>query len=556
MAKRKRAIPQYGTVVLNGIEYYRTRVEDSDGNRVALYAKTPEKLYDKELEALEQIDSTTFRRRSPTVAEYCEKWLLMQSVHVRATTLTDYASKVRRHIIGGLGEKRMADVTLDDIQLALVPVSKKSASVYKSVVILCKSIFQAAKESHVIDEDPTIFLDAKGGGVPQEERQALTDEQVKRLLDTIRDLPPYVFVMIGLYAGLRREEILALQWDSVYLDAEAPYLTVRRAWHTEHNRPVILTELKTKAAQRNIPLPVCLVECLKEAKKKSTSDYVIANRDGDPLSYTQFKRLWQYIVTRTAKPRMARKLVDGKYVKYKYCKEVMEHEFRIRAELIQRKFRRTEETDGGIEAVESAEQRIGKYTAADGTAHRDPMRSAADNEQVNGASRRNELGTGGNSEDPARIETTHRPDAGAAVAHGDAEIADRDEQAAGTGWEPEREVFLQVDRLASGLQPAGGPQVDHAGADPWHGGDGRLVWRGGDPRPVPLIPAVAGLSTVGTLLDEDEDAEEKRRRMEAKIAAENFGAAIGFAAGAALTVKEKLDEHAAQGKQQQTMGGL
>ncbi len=205
--------------------------------------------------------------------------------------------------------------SLDDIQLALVPVSKKSASVYKSVVILCKSIFRAAKESHVIDEDPTIYLDAKGG-VPQEERQALTDEQVERLLDTIRDLPPYVFVMIGLYAGLRREEILALQWDSVYLDAEAPYLTVRRAWHTEHNRPVILTELKTKAAQRNIPLPVCLVECLKDAKKKSTSDYVIANRDGDPLSYTQFKRLWQYIVTRTAKPRMARKLVDGKYVKY------------------------------------------------------------------------------------------------------------------------------------------------------------------------------------------------------------------------------------------------
>ncbi len=64
----------------------------------------------------------------------------------------------------------------------------------------------------------------------------MTDEQVERLLDTIRDLPPYVFVMIGLYAGLRREEILALQWDSVYLDAEAPYLTVRRAWHTERDR--------------------------------------------------------------------------------------------------------------------------------------------------------------------------------------------------------------------------------------------------------------------------------------------------------------------------------
>lgn len=144
----------------------------------------------------------------------------------------------------------------------------------------------------------------------------MTDEQVERLLDAIRGLPPYVFVMLGLYAGLRREEILALQWDSVYLDMDAPYLTVRRAWHTEHNRPVILTELKTKAAERNIPLPDCLAECLKEAKKKSTSDYVVANRDGEPLSYTQFKRLWQYIVTRSVKERSYYRYEDGKRVKH------------------------------------------------------------------------------------------------------------------------------------------------------------------------------------------------------------------------------------------------
>ena len=75
------------------------------------------------------------------------------------------------------------------------------------------------------------------------------------------------------------------------------------------------------------------------------------------------------------------------------------------------------------------------------------------------------------------------------------------------------------------------------------------------------MPAVAGLTAVGTLMDEDEDAEEKRRRMEAKIVAENFGAVIGFAAGAAMAVKEKLDKQSAreeQKKQQheQTMGGM
>ena len=251
---------------------------------------------------------------------------------------------------------------------------------------------------------------------------------------------------------------------------------------------------------------------------------------------------------------------DNKLHEEKYCKEVMEHEFRIRAKLVQRKFRRAAETDGGIEADESAEQRAAGCAAAD-AAHRDPVRSAAGDEQTGAAGRRNKLGAGGNSEDPAGVETAHRPDAGAAVAHGDAEIVDGDEQTAGTGWESERAVFLQMDSVAAGFQSAGDPQVDRAAFGDRRSGDGRVVWRGSDPQPVPLMPAAAGLAAAGTLLDEDEDAEEKRRRMEAKIAAENFGAAIGFAAGAALAMKEKLDEHAAreeQKKQQheQTMGGM
>ena len=251
---------------------------------------------------------------------------------------------------------------------------------------------------------------------------------------------------------------------------------------------------------------------------------------------------------------------DNKLHEEKYCKEAMEHEFRIRAELVKRKLRRAEETDGGIETDESDEQRTAGR-ATDNPTHCDPVRSAADDKQAGKADGRNKLGAGGNSEYTARTEAARRSDAGTEIAHGDAEIADRDEQAAGTDWEPEREIFLQMDSVAAGLQPAGGPQVDHAGADPWHGGTGRVVWRGGDPRPVPLMPAVAGLAAAGTLLDEDEDAEEKRRRMEAKIAAENFGAALGFAAGAALAVKEKLDEQAVQEEQkkqqhEQTMGGF
>ena len=294
-------------------------------------------------------------------------------------------------------------------------------------------------------------------------------------------------------------------------------------------------------------------ECMKYAADKDAFVSLMAS-EGYAVRWASSRKYITYTTPDGLKCR------DNKLHEEKYCKEAIEREFRIRAELIKRKFHRAEETDGGIEADEPAEQRTAANSAAD-AAHRDPVRFAAGDGQADGAGRRNKLGAGGNSEGPAGAKNARRTDAGAAVAHGDAEIADGDEQVAGTGWESEREVFLQVDRLAPGLQPAGGPQVDHAGADPWHGGTGGLVWRGGDPRPVPLIPAVAGLTAVGTLMDEDEDAEEKRRRMEAKIAAENFGAVIGFAAGAALAVKEKLDEQSAreeQKKQQQeqTMGGL
>ena len=289
-------------------------------------------------------------------------------------------------------------------------------------------------------------------------------------------------------------------------------------------------------------------ECMKYAADKDAFVSLMAS-EGYQVRWESTRKYITYTSPDGLKCR------DSKLHEEKYCKEAMEHEFRIRADLIKRKLR-TAETNRGIETDESAEQRIGKYTAADDAAHRDPVRSAAGDEQVNGAGRRNELGVGGDPESTPQSENAHRPGVGAEHTGRDAEIADGDERTAETGWESEREIFLQVDRLAPGLQPAGGPQVDRAAFGDRRSGDGRMVWRGSDPRPVPLIPAVAGLTAVGILMDEDEDAEEKRRRMEAKIAAENFGAAVGFAAGAALAVKEKLDEQAVQEKQQQTMGGF
>lgn len=313
MARKKKLIPDYGTTTIKGVEYYRTRIADADGKRVSLYALTREELYDKVQEAQQLIKEAKFRRDNPAVKEYCEKWLLMKSANVRVTTLNDYTYKVNKFIIEPLGHKYMVDVTADDVKVSILLASKKSESIYRSVQMLYKSIFASAEESNVIDKSPCEKLSAKGG-TPQKKKEALTDSQAKRLLEAIKGLPPYVFVMIGLYAGLRREEILGLQWDCVHLDCPAPYLSVQRAWHIENNRPVILSELKTTAARRDIPLPPQLVECLLEAKASSKSEYVIANCEGKPLSGTQFKRVWKYIETRTVKERTYTRYSKGEKI--------------------------------------------------------------------------------------------------------------------------------------------------------------------------------------------------------------------------------------------------
>ena len=92
---RRRMLPDYGTVSMKGTQYYRNRVTDQQGRRVSLYARTREELYQKEQEAIQQIENKTYRCSTPTVEEYCEKWLLMQSAQIRMTTLIDYTSKVK-----------------------------------------------------------------------------------------------------------------------------------------------------------------------------------------------------------------------------------------------------------------------------------------------------------------------------------------------------------------------------------------------------------------------------------------------------------------------------
>jgi len=61
--------------------------------------------------------------------------------------------------------------------------------------------------------------------------------------------------------------------------------------------------------------------------------YVISNQDGDPLSYSQFARIWNYIKVRTTRERTIYKYVNGQKIRRKIKPELGER-CRNRADIV------------------------------------------------------------------------------------------------------------------------------------------------------------------------------------------------------------------------------
>ena len=230
----------------------------------------------------------------------------------------------------------------------------------------------------------------------------------------------------------------------------------------------------------------------------------------------------------------------------KYLKENMEYEFRIREDII---YGRThgEKPSHAHSAADSAGAECTDH------AHRYPVSSAGGADSVDAEDGRHRMGATRDTGVSSGAEILHRLDNGAEQYRGNPEIAVGDDRSAETGWEEEREAYLQMAGLASGLRPNCGDQVDrtitaHRGSAV---GDGVRHSDSGQqhPQPISLKPLHAGLYglAAGALLDDDdEDDEERYRRIQAEQEAKNIGAVIGLVAGVAVAAHQAIQEEPAQ----------
>lgn len=295
---------------------YQKKIKNNDGKWICLYAPTPDELTEKILQAYRLMDEELDIRENPTVSQYAADWL--------PTVIADKSYKMREqtenalsvHIIPQLGGLYLREVRHQDCAKVMANMAGRSNSLQSKVLNTMRQLFEAAVKDHIISENPCDGI--KAGGKRAKEKEALTAEQVARLEAAVKGTPAETFVLLGLYAGLRREEILGLKWDCVDLDCPAPHIKVRRALRWEHNQPIVSDTLKSQAAKRDIPIPRKLADHLR-GPTKMTDGHVVG---GAPLTQTQCKNLWRWIRARQAGEHTYRKTVDGKVKKVTITKEL------------------------------------------------------------------------------------------------------------------------------------------------------------------------------------------------------------------------------------------
>lgn len=134
--------------------------------------------------------------------------------------------RFKNHLEPILGDKKLEDLApldLDRIRVNLL--KEKAPQTVKSIMALLKRISNFAKNKRLCKGiDFKIILPK----VSNQKTEFLTEEQLKRLLDAIReDINPYAgpIMLTTLYTGMRKSEILRLEWRDI--DFEHGFIHIR-----------------------------------------------------------------------------------------------------------------------------------------------------------------------------------------------------------------------------------------------------------------------------------------------------------------------------------------
>ena len=211
-------------------------------------------------ELLRQMDTGTFVEPSNlTVGEYLRQWLREYAeTHVRQRTLEGYRGNIDRYIIPRLGSIPLEKLSPRHIQemeaVLLRDGGIKGGGLSPRTVLQAHRVLSEALR-HAVRLGTLQRNVAEAVEPPRPTRhqvRTLGWDDVHRFLYQVSDPIYYTLIKLDIQTGLRRSELLGLQWGDI--DLQLGTLSVQRAWIRLPSGGMMLSQPKTGRG-RMVALP-------------------------------------------------------------------------------------------------------------------------------------------------------------------------------------------------------------------------------------------------------------------------------------------------------------
>ena len=275
----------------------------AEGKRKTKYGQTKSEAWKKMTIAQGKImNGTYFEPSKMNIEKWLKIWLNEYMRDKREPkTVENHESNIRNHINPYIGHIKLKDLKGYQVQQMYNKIAEtlSGRTVNLVHITLHAALKQAIKNDLLIQnvtEKCTLLKHT-----PKKSRALTTSEQ-RGFVKIIKGDPFELAFLFCLYAGLRRGEVLALQWKDIdthrmQLHIEKTISRVKNmdAAEGEKKSRIVVKKPKTKASNRIVPFSELLLPYIKNQRVKSaerklamgkefnTNDYVFTDTKGNPL---------------------------------------------------------------------------------------------------------------------------------------------------------------------------------------------------------------------------------------------------------------------------------
>ena len=211
-----------------------------------------------------------------------EEWIKSLS-HARHTTVSIYKRHVNNYILPSIGRRTVGSITRSDVQrvIAACPTDKTARKVRATL----HTLLQYAVYDGLIESNPAAgqFRYRQSLSRRKEYGIILTRfSEHREFLENVKDSNVWGMYVLGLCFGLRKGEILGLEWSDV--DLEKRVIRIKQTV-TSAAGSVEIHPPKTPRGNRTIPMTDFAHDALKviEGTKMEGSRYVVTNKAGSMM---------------------------------------------------------------------------------------------------------------------------------------------------------------------------------------------------------------------------------------------------------------------------------